>query len=135
MWHLNDDGYVERMRKSYTYCQIEAEDLLHRGRKVGAMGLLLNPLKIFLIKYFLQQGFRDGLIGLLSALHCADATFRTYALAWDAQNKISRQTLEAECRQKWQTAGAPTSAENGAIASFGSSSNSLLSQPALNSPL
>jgi glycosyltransferase involved in cell wall biosynthesis len=94
MWHLNDSDYSERLRKSMTYCSVEAEDLLQAGRKVTWAQLLLRPLASFIKTYFFRSGFRDGVAGLISSIHSADAKFRAIALAWDQQNRISRETLE-----------------------------------------
>ena len=43
---------------------------------------------------FLKKGFVDGVPGLISAIHSADAVFRALALTWDEQNKIDRKDLE-----------------------------------------
>jgi len=107
MWHLNDDGYLERLRKSYGYCQVEAENILERGQRVCWHHLLWPPLRLFLKRYLFQWGFRDGLPGLIAALSAAGATLRSYALVWDAQNQLSRQELEREVRRQWPAGAKP----------------------------
>jgi len=102
MWHLNDEDYVERLRKSFVYCQYEADGLLERGYRVKWYDFLLRPLLSFGSKYVLHQAHRDGVLGLLLTTHSACATFRAYALAWDRQNRISRQDLEDELSERWQ---------------------------------
>jgi glycosyltransferase involved in cell wall biosynthesis len=89
MWHLNDDSYLERMRKSFQYSQAEAEKLIPR-RKVRWYHLVAMPLWRFGLLYLQKAGFRDGTPGLIAALHSACATFRAYALAWDQQNALPR---------------------------------------------
>jgi glycosyltransferase involved in cell wall biosynthesis len=89
MWHLNDENYRERMRKSFQYCQIEAEKLMQR-RKVHWYHLILVPLWVFAKVYIAKLGFRDGTPGLIIALHGACANFRTYALIWDEQHRLPR---------------------------------------------
>ena len=104
MWHLNDDGYAERLRKSQVYCQIDAETLLERGAVLRWFHLVWRPLKVFLVKFLFQRGWRDGVPGLISAVHSADATFRTQALVWDEQNSLPRAALEEELQLQWQRA-------------------------------
>jgi len=101
MWHLNDDGYRERMRKSFKYAQMEAEFLIQRQYTVKPYQLLLKPILEFIKKYIYKQGFRDGTPGLLAALHSADSIFRTYATAWDEQNRIPRSALEQQIQELW----------------------------------
>ena len=96
MWHLNDNSYAERMRKSFQYCNLEADKLLEAGKRVSSLGILVQPIREFIKKYVVKQGFRDGTAGLIAALHSACATFRTHALVWDAQNRISREQLEID---------------------------------------
>jgi glycosyltransferase involved in cell wall biosynthesis len=98
MWHLNDENYRERMRKSFQYCQIEAEELMHQQR-VHWYHLLLMPLKAFVKVYIARAGFRDGTPGLLIALHGACAHFRTYALIWDEQHRLPRPEPEITAEQ------------------------------------
>ena len=94
MWHLNDADYGERMRKSNQYCTLRAKALLANGRRSGPVHLTLRPAYVFLKHYLLQLGLRDGVPGLLAALHAASAEFRTWALVWDRQNAISREDIE-----------------------------------------
>jgi glycosyltransferase involved in cell wall biosynthesis len=102
MWHLNDDGYPERMRKSTQYCELEAEKLLKKGRRARGYDFILRPLMVIVRRYLLDGAHRDGIPGLIATLHSADAAFRIYALVWDAQNRIARGSLERELRESWQ---------------------------------
>lgn len=103
MWHLNDANYAERMRKSVHYCQYEAQRLIDQNHIIRWYDFFVYPALKFVKGYALQRGFRDGIPGLIFALHSADAVFRTYALAWDLQNRLSRDELEAQIRQDWQS--------------------------------
>ncbi|NJK81051.1 MAG: glycosyltransferase family 2 protein [Chloroflexaceae bacterium] len=89
MWHLNDENYNERMRKSFQYSQAEADKLLTR-RQVRWYHLLAFPFWQFARLYVGKAGFRDGTPGLLAALHSACASFRAHALVWDQQNALPR---------------------------------------------
>ncbi len=101
MWHLNDENYEERLRKSFQYSKMEAALLLGKGTKVTWLHFFFKPPVEFIKKYFLKLGFVDGMPGLISALHAACALFRAYALAWDEQNRISREKLEQLLVEKW----------------------------------
>ena len=102
MWHLNDDGYYERMRKSFQYCKLEADKLLATGKQVSSVSILVQPILEFIKRYIVKQGFRDGTAGLIAALHSACAIFRTHALVWDKQNQISRESLELQLSEQWK---------------------------------
>ena len=101
MWHFNDTDYSERMRKSFQYSHMEAEKLIAENKKVKWFHFIIKPVMRFLKIYVYHKGFKDGTVGLLSAVHSMDAEFRAYALAWDTQNKISREEIEKEFAALW----------------------------------
>ncbi|MEM1056848.1 MAG: glycosyltransferase family 2 protein [Bacteroidota bacterium] len=94
MWHLNDESYDERVHKSIRYSTMRADALIEAGTQVRPRDLFVKPTTRALRRYFVEGGFRDGTPGLVYALHCFNATFRAYALAWDRQNRIPRETVE-----------------------------------------
>ena len=100
--HLNDDSYKERMRKSFIYCQKEAEILIKRNKKITYLSFPYHILREFLKKYFIKLGFLDGIPGLISAVHSSNAIFRTLSIAWDNQNKISRSKIESKIADNWK---------------------------------
>ncbi len=100
MHHLNDHSFAQRLAKSTQYSQMEAERLLANGKPVSAGSLIWRPLVEFAKKYIAQQGFRDGVPGLVAAIHSATSIFRIRALAWDELNKIPRQDLEDQFTDK-----------------------------------
>ncbi len=101
MWHLNDDSYKERMQKSFLYCQEQAIRLVDSGIRIKWWHLLLLPGTEFLRKILKNHGYRDGTLGLLFALHSADAMFRACALVWDQQNSLDRSVLEERLKKMW----------------------------------
>jgi glycosyltransferase involved in cell wall biosynthesis len=105
MWHLNDSDYVERVRKNMTYMQVEAENLEERCLQVRWFHFVLPPLQRMLKAYFLNGGFRDGVAGVLYAMHVLTGTFNWYATAWDRANSRPRADLENHLRQLWQKKG------------------------------
>ena len=101
MWHLNDADYVERVRKNMAYMQVEAEDLQERGIRIRWFHFIIHPLRRVLKSYFLQAGYRDGVVGVLYAMYVLTATFNWYATAWDRSNAIARGDLERRLRGRW----------------------------------
>ena len=99
MHHLNDHDFAQRLAKSTQYSQMEADKLIERAETVRPASLLTKPLREFVKKYVVQQGFRDGVPGLVAALHGATSIFRIRALAWDHQNAIPREKLEQPFRK------------------------------------
>jgi (heptosyl)LPS beta-1,4-glucosyltransferase len=106
MWHLNEISFEKRLKKSWTYSAIRCEDILESGRRVRWYDLLWRPAERALAKYFWHGGWRDGVVGLLNALTSFDATFRSWALAWDVQHRIPRERLDDEMRALWAAEGA-----------------------------
>lgn len=103
MWHLNEDNYIERIEKSFKYCQEQAQRLVNRGIKMRWYHLLLLPLIEYLRTIVKKGGYRDGTVGLISALHSSCAMFRACAIVWDQQNKISRLELEGRISENWRS--------------------------------
>ncbi|MCS4101405.1 glycosyltransferase family 2 protein [Salinibacter ruber] len=101
IWHLNDKNYEERLEKSFRYCIGVADQLQNNGVNLSIISVFVEPLKEFVKKYFWYFGFRDGRTGIISALHSAGATFRTYALLWDRMNRIERSKIEEKLKDKW----------------------------------
>lgn len=101
MYHLNDESYSERLRKSANYQLEVAQSIKKKGVKVKASHMLMAIFRQFISKYFIKGGYKDGTIGLLSALHSSTAAFKSYALVWDEQNRISRDELEKQIETLW----------------------------------
>lgn len=104
MWHLCDESYLERLSKSNHYCHIDAQELVARGRKVRWTHILLLPAVEFARTYFCKRGFCDGVPGLIAGLHGASSVFRTRAIAWEIQNRVSRDELESALQTLWRAA-------------------------------
>lgn len=54
-----------------------------RGRRVGALDLVLLPIAAFIRTYLLKQGFRDGVPGLIIATQTAYSVFLKFAKVWE----------------------------------------------------
>lgn len=101
MYHFNDDSYKERMAKSNLYCLEQSSILKEQGIQVGWYHFFWLPFLEFANKYIRKNGYRDGILGVLFALHSACAKFKACALVWDEQNAKSRQSLEDELMKWW----------------------------------
>jgi (heptosyl)LPS beta-1,4-glucosyltransferase len=99
MWHYNEPAYELRLRKNFAYTVVEAEILLDKNKRITVWHLFSRPLIEFIKTYILLLGFRDGIPGLILAVNSFSTTFNAYALAWDAQNRISRKAMEDEFAQ------------------------------------
>src|SRR5438477_4955609 len=73
------------MAKNERYTTLMAERYYQDGRRAGFGKLAFSPLAGFLKKYFLQQGFREGMNGFLIAGLHAYYTFVKYAKLWELQ--------------------------------------------------
>ena len=105
MIHINDGSYEERLRKSTNYQPEVVMSVKEKEGRIGAVRIIWSFIREFLVKYFAKFGYRDGVAGLVWALHAASAAFRVRALVWDEQNRISRDDLEEEIARKWNDEG------------------------------
>ena len=71
--------------KGQRYTTLMAKRRLEQGRRAGILEMTVHPLAAFLKKYFLHQGFRDGMPGFLIASIQAHYTFLKYAKLWELQ--------------------------------------------------
>ncbi len=68
-----------------SFTDISSRELLHRGK--GRMSdMLLRPLWAFIKKYFIKQGFRDGVPGFIIAVSTGYYVFLKYAKLWELKN-------------------------------------------------
>lgn len=71
------------LQKMSRYSNLMAEQMARRGERFRAPQLLTHPAFTFLKMYGLQQGFRDGMPGLILALLYAYYSFVKYAKLWE----------------------------------------------------
>ncbi len=93
MHHFNDASYEERLRKSMTYQAEVVQQMKNRKVSVNALNMTFACIIEFLKKYVFKRGALDGMPGLISAIHSTCAVFRAYAILWDEQNRIPRDSL------------------------------------------
>ncbi len=105
MIHFNEEDFMKRLRKSDLYLEEIVKDVERRRPRVRPIDLIVDPFADFVKKLLYRKGFLDGVPGLIWAIHGATARFRAVAWVWDAQNKISRDELETDLRDRWKTSG------------------------------
>ena len=85
--HDSAESIASYLNKQNRYTTLAAEMALAAGKKSSARRLLLSPLIRFIKFYFIRQGFRDGLPGLIHiAIGCGNSFFK-YAKMLESQRK------------------------------------------------
>lgn len=67
------------------YTESEVENFLSAGKKVTGMDALNFPIRDFLKTFFAQEGYKDGLHGLVLSLLQAFYSFIVFAKIWEKQ--------------------------------------------------
>lgn len=84
--HYTKQDLSEHHRVVDRYTTLAAEYKVKHGEKVGALGIFFNAIAAFIRTYFLKQGFRDGIQGLIIAMFTAYSVFLKYAKVWEINN-------------------------------------------------
>jgi glycosyltransferase involved in cell wall biosynthesis len=79
--HYTCASLSEHLKSLDRYTTLAAEEVVARGRRVGAHRLMVDPAWTFMRTYFLQAGFLDGVEGLTIAYMASLYTFLKYAKA------------------------------------------------------
>lgn len=74
--------YLKRMD---IYSALAARELIKDGFNPGVFTLILRPFFTFMKMFFLRQGFRDGMHGLILAMLYSYYTFLRYVKVWEAR--------------------------------------------------
>lgn len=98
MWHLNDESFRERIAKNANYAVFTAAEI-ERKRRVRWWSLLAFPAWRALKAYVYRGAWRYGELGLIFAVYTFTSSFNAYAVAWDDQNRLDREGLEAALRR------------------------------------
>ena len=104
MWHLCDEDFVERVEKNAKYMQGSGRQIIERGIHVRWYHMVLHPGWRAFKSFVLQGGWRDGTQGFLHAMYTFSSNFNWWAYAWDVQNRVEREELEAALEQRWEAA-------------------------------
>lgn len=86
--HHNYDTVREFVTKNLVdYPEQYATVLDSEGHKFVASDLLIKPIGEFMRRFFLSEGWRDGLFGLILSLLMGTQTLVAYAYLWEIQGK------------------------------------------------
>ncbi len=80
--HYNYDNISQFVAKQEFYTGIAARQLYQDGKRARLRSFIGQPAREFVRRFFLLQGYRDGLLGLLLSALLAYYTFRTYVKLW-----------------------------------------------------
>lgn len=83
--HENYQSLTQYLTKMDRYTQIEALALFKSGKKLHVVDALRFPLQDFLKTFFLQNGYKDGLHGLVLSTLQAFYSFLVFAKVWELQ--------------------------------------------------
>ena len=75
--------YLERLNR---YTKIQAEDLIENNYKFTWQDMLKKPMGEFLSRFFVGEGYKDGLHGLALSLLQAFSEFVKYLKVWEKEN-------------------------------------------------
>jgi glycosyltransferase involved in cell wall biosynthesis len=81
--HYSYDTMADYCRKMVLYARAAAQQKYNDGRRFHLADLLFNPLHSFFKMYIVQQGFRDGLHGLVLSGLTACSSLLRYAYLWE----------------------------------------------------
>ena len=85
--HHGDGNYAARVTKSNRYTSFEASLLANQGVRFRIWRVLLIPLFRTFRSYFLNGGWRDGMIGLFWAGHVWWGNFAIYVKLWELERQ------------------------------------------------
>ncbi len=81
--HYTFRTFGQYWRKMERYSDWGASELHRRGEQAGFKRILLHPAARFFKMYVMQQGFRDGMHGLVLCMLGAFTVFLKYAKLWE----------------------------------------------------
>lgn len=84
--------FVTRMNNIYT--EIEADSIVSNGERIHWTSAVKLPLSDFLKTYFLLQGYKDGLHGLVLSILQSFYMFLVFAKVWERQGFYEKDQKE-----------------------------------------
>ena len=87
--HFTFRSFSQYWKKMERYSDWGASELHRQGRRVTAVHVLLRPVFRFFKAYVLQQGFRDGMHGLVLCMLAAFTVFLKYAKLWEMRQRAN----------------------------------------------
>ncbi|MEK6692593.1 MAG: glycosyltransferase family 2 protein [Nitrospirota bacterium] len=81
--HYTYSSLSEYIKRMDTYSTLAAREMVNDGKRTGIVSIISRSLFTFFRMYVLQQGFREGMHGLLLAIFYSYYTFVKYAKLWE----------------------------------------------------
>lgn len=85
--HYTKRNLSEHHRVLDSYTTLGAQHLFNKGKRVRSVDLFVVPIAAFIRTYFVKQGFRDGIQGLIIAMFTAYSVFLKFAKVWEHNNQ------------------------------------------------
>jgi len=89
--HVPYRDVFHHLEKIQRYARLDAEEVRRRGRRFDGLRaplhIVLRPAWKFIEKYILQQGFREGMHGLVLSMLAAFGVFLIHLHTWDCQRR------------------------------------------------
>jgi glycosyltransferase involved in cell wall biosynthesis len=85
--HYSCESISEHLASLDRYTTLAAEDLWHRQKRSSSTGLLLSAFTTFVKTYWLKQGFRDGMQGLVIACFASYYIVVKHAKLWELEQR------------------------------------------------
>ncbi len=82
--HEDVEGFLEQVNY---YTDLRADELYKKKVKTNALLIFLYPVMKFVQNFFIRQGFRDGVAGLISATIMSFHSFLVRGKLWDLWHK------------------------------------------------
>lgn len=92
--HFNYSSFGQQIRTIEHYASLTARELHRRGKRFQLRKMLFHPIGRFMKEYFLLQGFRDGMPGLIIVVATMFYVFSKYAKLWELERSSSEQEIE-----------------------------------------
>ena len=93
--HQNYDSISEFVTKNLVTYPLQYAQVLHTDKvKFNALDLLAKPLSEFMRRFFLREGYKDGMYGLILSSLMAAQTLVAYCYLWEIQGKRAELTTE-----------------------------------------
>lgn len=84
--HYTDPNIFHYYEKFNKYTTLASRELKAKKREVGAIGIILHPVFLFIKMYIFRMGFMDGIQGLILAVFSANYVFTKYCKLWELNN-------------------------------------------------
>jgi (heptosyl)LPS beta-1,4-glucosyltransferase len=102
--HHNYSSISEYLERLTRYTKVQSEELMKNGYVFSWEDLLKKPLNEFLSRFFVGQGYKDGLHGLALSLLQAFSELILYLQIWDKQGFVEKDITKKEFKNEFNKA-------------------------------